>query len=163
MQSRWCQEWHFLPRPHIEWAMRSWNNLRFNLKNFLQRVILNLANHHMGHPSFLFSRRMGHWGCVWITEPSIKQRWRTGIHCLESMTSLIDSWELRCLVGLTYIRDITKFGLRKGMKKRSLVTQGMAHMTSWWCLLGSPMHSPHSALSWMTFSGNGLMILSSST
>jgi hypothetical protein len=27
--------------------------------------------------------------------------------------------------------DITKFGLRKGMKKRLLVAQGMAHTSSW--------------------------------
>jgi hypothetical protein len=27
--------------------------------------------------------------------------------------------------------DITKFGLRKGTKKRSLAAQGMAHMSSW--------------------------------
>jgi hypothetical protein len=46
------------------------------------------------------------------------------------MTSLIDSQKLRCLVGLTYGRDITKFGLWKGMKKRFFAAQGMAHMSS---------------------------------
>jgi hypothetical protein len=39
--------------------------------------------------------------------------------------------ELRCLVGLTNVWGITKFKLRKGTKKRSLVTQSMAHMSSW--------------------------------
>ncbi len=68
-----------------------WKSLRFNLKNFSRRVILNLTNHHMGHPSFLFIKRMGCWRCVWITKPSIRQQWRTDIHCFGSMTSLIDS------------------------------------------------------------------------
>jgi hypothetical protein len=49
----------------------------------------------------------------------------------QSMISLIDSRELRCLVGLTYVRDITKFGLWKGTKKRLFVAQGMAHINSW--------------------------------
>jgi hypothetical protein len=39
----------------------------------------------------------------------------------------------------------------------------MAHMSSWWCFLGSPMHHPHFAHSWMTFFENGLMTLWSST
>jgi hypothetical protein len=39
------------------------------------------------------------------------------------MTCLIDSWELRFLVGLTYLRDITKFELQKGMKRRPLAAQ----------------------------------------
>jgi hypothetical protein len=68
----------------------------------------------------LFTRRMGHWGCVWIIEPSTRWWWRIDTHYLGLMTSLIDSWELRCLVGLTYIWDIIKFGLRKGMKKNHL-------------------------------------------
>ncbi len=50
--------------------------------------------------------------------------------------------------------------IAKEMKKRFVIAQGMAHMSSWWCLLGSPMHPPHSTISWMTFSKNGLMISS---
>jgi hypothetical protein len=49
----------------------------------------------------------------------------------KSMIFLIDSWELRCLVGSIYVRDITKFGLQKGTKKRLFVARGMAHMSSW--------------------------------
>ncbi len=52
-------------------------------------------------------------------------------HYLELMICLIDFQELNSLVGLTYVRGITKFELRKGMKKRSLVAQGMAHTSSW--------------------------------
>jgi hypothetical protein len=63
----------------------------------------------------------------------------------------------------TYVRNITKFRLRKGTKKRPFVTQGTIHMNSWWCPLGSPMHLPHFALSWMTSSENGLMTLWSFT
>ncbi len=48
-------------KTHIEWTMRSWRNLRFNLRNSLWKVTLNLTSHHMGHPSSLFIRRMGHW------------------------------------------------------------------------------------------------------
>ncbi len=55
------------------------------------------------------------------------------------------------------------YQIRKGMKKRLFVTQGMAHMNSWWCLLDSPMHPPHFAHSWTTFSKNGLMTLWSYT
>jgi hypothetical protein len=43
-------------------------------------------------------------------------------HYLELKTYLINFLKLRCLVGLTYVRDITKFELRKGTKKRPLVT-----------------------------------------
>ncbi len=163
MRSRWYREWHLPPRPHIKWTMRSWKNLRFNLKNSSQKVISNQANHQMGHPSFLFTKRMGHWECVLIIEHSTRQWWRTGILCFESTICLIVFREPRCLVWLTCVQDITKFRLRKGMKKRPLVAQNMVHMNSWWCLLGSPMHPPHFALSWMTFSGNGLMTLWSST
>jgi hypothetical protein len=46
------------------------------------------------------------------------------------------------------------------MRKISLAAQGMAHTSFWWCILGSLMHPPHFAFSWMTFFGNGLMILS---
>jgi len=46
------------------------------------------------------------------------------------MICLIDFWEPKCLVGLTYALGITKFELQKGMKK-ILVAQGMAHMNSW--------------------------------
>jgi len=34
-------------------------SLRFNLKNSSRKFISNQTNHHMGHPSFLFTRRMG--------------------------------------------------------------------------------------------------------
>jgi hypothetical protein len=47
------------------------------------------------------------------------------------MIYLIDSWELKCLVGLTYILGITKFELQKGMKKKPLIAQGMVHTNSW--------------------------------
>jgi len=50
--------------------------------------------------------------------------------CLESMIYLIVSREPRYLVGLIYVRDVTKFGLRKGTKKRPLVAQGMVHTNS---------------------------------
>jgi hypothetical protein len=138
-------------------------NLRFSLKNSSQKVTSNQVNHHMGCPSFLFIRRMGRWGCVWIIGPSIRQRWRIAIHCFESMISLIAYWEQRCLVGFTYVRGITKFRLWKGTKKRLLAAQGMTHTSFWWCPLGSPMHPPHFAFSWATFSKNGLMTLWSST
>jgi len=32
---------------------------------------------------------------------------------------------------LIYVQGITKSGLQKGMKKRPLVAQGMAHTSSW--------------------------------
>jgi hypothetical protein len=111
----------------------------------------------------LFTKRMGLWGSALIIEHSTKQRWKIGILCLASMIYLIIFREPRCLVELIYIRGITKFRSRKGMKKRPLVTQGMAHMSSWWCLLSSTMHLPHFAFSWMTFYRNGLTILWSST
>ncbi len=163
MPSRWCREWHLPPRPHIKWIMRSWKNLRFNSKNSLQKDTSNLASHHMEHMSSLFTKRMGRWGCVWIIKPSIRWWWRINTHCLELMICLIDSWELNSLVGLTYVRGITKFELRKGMKKRSLVAQGMVHMSSWWCFLNSPMHPPCFAHLWMTFFESGLMTLWSYT
>jgi hypothetical protein len=100
------------------------------------------------HLSFLFTRRMGHWECVLIIEHSTRQRWKTGILCFGLMIYLIVFRKPRCLVRSTYVRDITKFGLQKGTKKIPLVAQGMAHTSSWWCLLGSPMHPPHFALSW---------------
>jgi hypothetical protein len=50
---------------------------------------------------------------------------------LKLMICLIDFRELMCLIKLTYIRDITKFELQKGTKKRSLVAQSMAHTNSW--------------------------------
>jgi hypothetical protein len=45
------------------------------------------------------------------------------------MICLIDSQEPKCLVGLTYALGIIKFELSKGMKKKPLVAQGMAHMS----------------------------------
>jgi hypothetical protein len=47
------------------------------------------------------------------------------------MIYLIIFREPRCLVELIYVRGITKFKSQKGMKKRPLVAQGMAHMSSW--------------------------------
>jgi hypothetical protein len=47
------------------------------------------------------------------------------------MISLIDSQELKCSVGLIYVQGITKFELQKGMKKRLIAAQGMAHSSSW--------------------------------
>jgi len=163
MWSRWCQEWHLSPRPHIEWAMRSWKNLKFNSKNSSWMDTLNLTNCHIGHLSFLFTRRMGHWRCVWIIEPSTRRWWKTDTHYFGLMISLTNFWELKCLVGLTYVRGITKFELRKGMKKKLLIAQNMVRTNFWWCLLGSPTHPPRFALSWMTFSENDLMTLSSFT
>jgi hypothetical protein len=58
MQSRWCRKWYRPSKPHIEWTMKSWNNLRINLKNYLQRVTSNLTSDHMGHLSSLFTKRM---------------------------------------------------------------------------------------------------------
>jgi hypothetical protein len=46
-------------------------------------------------------------------------------------TCLIDSRKLMSLVGLTCVRNIIKFELQKGMKKRLLIAQGMADMNSW--------------------------------
>jgi hypothetical protein len=37
----------------------------------------------------------------------------------------------KVLVELIYVRGITKYGSKKGTKKRPFVTQGMAHMNSW--------------------------------
>jgi hypothetical protein len=96
----------------------------------LQRDTLNLVSHHMGQPSSLFTRRTGRWGCAWIIEPSTRWPWRIDTHYLELMICLIDFQELKCLVRLTYVQVITKFESQKGMKKRSFVTQGMAHMSS---------------------------------
>jgi hypothetical protein len=75
------------------------------------------------------------------------------------MICLINFRELKCLIGLTYIRGITKSELQKGIKKRMFVAQGMVRMSSWWCFLDSLMHLSHFAHSWMTFSRNGLMTL----
>ncbi len=161
--TKWCREWHLLPKLRIEWVMRNWKNLKLNLKNSLQRDILNLASHHMGHPSSLFTRSTRCWGCAWIIEPSTRWPWRIDTHYLELMICLINFWKLKCLVKLTYVRGITKFKSQKGMKKRPLVAQGMVYMISWWCFLDSPMHLPHFALSWMTFFESGLMSLSSYT
>jgi hypothetical protein len=47
------------------------------------------------------------------------------------MIYLIGSQEPMFLVGLTYVWDITKFGLQKGMRKKLLAAQGMAHTSSW--------------------------------
>jgi hypothetical protein len=163
MRLKWCREWHLSPKPHIEWTMRSWKNIKFNLKNSSPKDTLNLTNRHIGHPSFLFTRKMGRWGCVWIIEPSTRWRWKINTHYFRLMIFLIDSWELKCLVGSTYVWGVTKFELRKGMNKRLFVTQGMAHTNSWWCLLGSLTHPPHFALSWITFPRNDLMTLSSSS
>jgi hypothetical protein len=96
---------------YIEWVMKSWKNLRFNLKNFSQRDTSNLASHHIGHLSSLFTRRTGCWKCVWIIEPSTKWQWRIDIHYLELMICSIDYRKLKCLIGLTYIWGITKFKL----------------------------------------------------
>ncbi len=54
-----------------------------------------------------------------------------GILYLASMIYLIAFREPRFLVEFIYVRDITKLGSRKGTKKRPLVAQGMAHMSSW--------------------------------
>ncbi len=48
-------------------------------------------------------------------------------HYLELTICLINSRELRCLVGLTYVWDITKFELQTRTKKKPLVAQGMVH------------------------------------
>jgi len=56
---------------------------------------------------------------------------KSGTLYLESMIYLTVSREPRCLVGSIYVRDIIKFGLQKGMKKRPLAAQGMAHTNSW--------------------------------
>jgi hypothetical protein len=117
----------------------------------------------MGHSFFLFTRRMGRWGCVWIIEPSTRWQWKIDTHYLILMICLIDSRKLKCSIGLTCAPGITKFELQKGTKKRPLVAQGMVHTSSWWCLLDSPMHPPHFAFSWMTFFWNGLMTLWSYT
>ncbi len=85
--------------------------LKVQLENSLQRVTSNLTSHHMGHPSSLLTKWMGHWGCVWIIEPSTRWQWKIKTHYLELMICLIDFWELKCLVGLTYVWDITKFKL----------------------------------------------------
>jgi hypothetical protein len=47
------------------------------------------------------------------------------------MIYLIVSREPRFLAGLTCVWGITKFGLQKGMKKKPLAAQGMAHTNSW--------------------------------
>jgi len=47
----------------------------------------------------------------------------------------------------------------EGMRKKPLATQGLTCMSSWWCLLDSPIHPPHFTHSWMTFFESGLMIL----
>jgi len=70
----------------------------------------------MGLPSFLFTRRMGLWGCVWIIEPSTRWRWKIDTCCFGLMTCLINFREPKCLVGLTYVPGITKFELHKEMK-----------------------------------------------
>ncbi len=123
------------------------------MRNSLWKVTLNLTSHLMGHLSSLFTRSMGHWGCVCIIEPSIRWQWKINTHYFELITCLTNYWELKCLVRLIYIWDITKIDMWKGMKKISFTAQGMVHMKSWWCLLDSPMHSPHFAHSWTTFSG----------
>jgi hypothetical protein len=73
---------------------------------------------------------MGHWGCVWIIEPLTRRQWKIDTNNLELMICLIDFWEPKCLVGLTDIWGITKFKSQKGMKKKSLVAQGIAHTSS---------------------------------
>jgi len=63
--------------------------------------------------------------------PIWESRNKIDTHYLKLMICLIDCRKLRCLVGLTYIRSITKFELQKGMKKKPLVAQSMAHTSSW--------------------------------
>ncbi len=91
-------------------SWRSWKNLKFNLKNSLQKDTSNLASHHTGHPSSLCTKRMGRWGCVWIIELSTRWRWKINTHYLELMIYLINSQELNFLIGLTFVQGITKFG-----------------------------------------------------
>ncbi len=55
-------------------------------------------------------------------------------------------WAPKCLVRWTYIHGIGKFKLQKEMKKNCFVTQGMAPMSFWWCLLNSP-----TCLPWLHF------------
>jgi len=137
----WCREWHLSPRPHIEWAIRSWKNLKFNSKNSSQKDTLNLANHHMGHPSFLFTKRMGRWGCVWIIEPSTRWRWRIDTHYFKLMTSLTNSRELRYLVRLTYVWDIiiwideekTTCRIRYGSYKFLVMPFGLTNAPATFC------------------------------
>ncbi len=112
-----------------------------------------------GAPVLFVHKRMGHWKSVWIIEPSTRWQWKIDTHYFELTTSFIDFQKLKCLVGLTYVQNITKFELRKGMRRRLLTTRGMVHMSFQWCLLDSPIHSPHFAHLWMTFFENGLMIL----
>ncbi len=131
--------------------------LKVQLGELLAKGYIKPNTSPYGAPVFLFTRRMGHWGCVWIIEPSTRGQWKINTNYFELMICLIDSRELKCLVGLTYVSGITKFELQNGMKKRLFVTQGMVHTSFWWCLLDSPMHLPHFAPSWMTSSGSGLM------
>ncbi len=121
MQSRWCREWHLPSRPHIKWIMKSWKSLRFNLKNFSRKDTSNLTSHHLGHMSFLFATRMGCRRCVWIIKPSTRWQWRIDTHYLKLMIFFIDFCKLKCLIGLTYVRGITKFELQKGIMKKPLV------------------------------------------
>jgi len=71
--------------------------------------------------------------CLGLTYESFKELGVRQIdtHYLGLMICLIDFQELKCLVGLTYAMGIIKFELQKGMKKRPLVAQGMAHTSSW--------------------------------
>jgi hypothetical protein len=48
---------------------------------------------------------------VWIIKPSTRWWWKINTHYLELMICLIGSQKLKCLVQLTYVRDITKFEL----------------------------------------------------
>ncbi len=71
--------------------------LKVQLEKLLAKGYIkpNQVNHHMGHPSFLFTRRMRCWRCVWIIKPSTKQRWKTDIPCL-GLTSSSSTYTCMC-------------------------------------------------------------------
>jgi hypothetical protein len=56
--------------------------LKVQLEELLTKGYIKPSKSPMGHMSFLFTRRMGHWRCVWIIDSSIRWQWRIDTHYL---------------------------------------------------------------------------------
>jgi hypothetical protein len=163
MYLKWCREWHLLPRPRIEWVMKSWRNLRFNLKNSLQKGYIKPSKSPYGAPIFFIHKKDGMLRMC-VDYRAFNKVTMKNQYPLPWIDDLFDQLsEVKVFSRIDLCSRYYQIWIAEGDEKRSLVAQGMAHISFWWCFLDSLMHLPHFAHSWMTFFGSGLMTLWSYT
>jgi hypothetical protein len=104
--------------------------LKIQLEELLMKGYIKLTKSPYGAPVLFIHKKDGTLRmCVYyraLNKVMVKNQYPL----LGLMICLIDYRGPKCLVGLTYVRGITKSGSQKGMKKRLFITQGMGHTSS---------------------------------